>query len=579
MMNQRGSALVTVLVSVGVLSAVIATVFGYLANSSKRSASNSQRKEYELMVASLREKLEDPEICTSLFKGVPVPLIADQEADVTINTTYGEDKSSSTPKPIQSGWESMNKSIQLERVYLRNTSGWVETWTGENFKTVQPTGPNLPPDLVVAGKPVLLNTHMFRVYLQPKNFYINLSDYDPTSGVNPVEPERILPMLNPNLQILLYANVNTTTATPTIATCYGANTVAATCESYGGFYDVWETDPARKCKPDRLCFNDEQGMVKNSNLCKPPYNFVQQLGVFNGQNNYICSWCNPDRDLSSFKAGFDAYLVISESPLYDYGDVVLNNVAKHVFQVTNMSDDYDAEFIGGSGMDAPFDFTGGSPPGEKGNCDEILPRGESCKIEVQFIPTDRKKYESEIQLNYRMVGVDMAAYRKVKGIGVREGEQSEPPPIVISDAPEYNFETVQFLDSKTHYFEVSNVGSSTATIYESTEIDPPFSYELDGSAGQCNGPLPAGGKCVLPVKFEPDENMFFEATVTLRFEYKDNGIDYVQRKIVGQGDGVPEDLSDADAKTCVKIGKCDKKCLSNNSCPCMFDDPHTCTTK
>ena len=60
----------------------------------------------------------------------------------------------------------------------------------------------------------------------------------------------------------------------------------------------------------------------------------------------------------------------------------------------------DATTVGGGGLAAPFQFTGGSFPGTAGTCTATINPATPCDIDVTFAPTAAAVSNDTIEINY-----------------------------------------------------------------------------------------------------------------------------------------------------------------------------------
>lgn len=112
-----------------------------------------------------------------------------------------------------------------------------------------------------------------------------------------------------------------------------------------------------------------------------------------------------------------AVLFISDGPTYDFGVVSSSGgSSSHIFTVTNAGG-FNASGMIGSGLAAPFNFTGGAYPGAGGTCVVNLAPGNSCTIDVVFSPLALGVMTDTIQLPYFDGASAQSATRDVQGTG------------------------------------------------------------------------------------------------------------------------------------------------------------------
>lgn len=81
-----------------------------------------------------------------------------------------------------------------------------------------------------------------------------------------------------------------------LVACSGPDNEAYFCTLSGGAYDYEETDPARRCQPDRTCFAYKNPIVNNAGSCPSPYQALP-IGHIGG-TLYLCNWCNKNSPMA-----------------------------------------------------------------------------------------------------------------------------------------------------------------------------------------------------------------------------------------------------------------------------------------
>lgn len=110
-----------------------------------------------------------------------------------------------------------------------------------------------------------------------------------------------------------------------------------------------------------------------------------------------------------------AALAISESDPYDFGSVNTSTTSSHTFTITNVGG-VEATGMSGSGLAAPYSFTGGSYPGG-GTCSTTLANGSSCTIGVDFSPTVGGTANDTFQIDYNNGAGAQSTTKNVTGNG------------------------------------------------------------------------------------------------------------------------------------------------------------------
>lgn len=111
-----------------------------------------------------------------------------------------------------------------------------------------------------------------------------------------------------------------------------------------------------------------------------------------------------------------AMLVISDGPTYDFGTVNTGNTSDHTFTVTNTGT-VSATGVLGSGLAAPFSFSGGAYPGTGGTCALTVAAAASCTIVVQFAPVIVGIFSDTINMDYNDGVAAQTANRDIQGTG------------------------------------------------------------------------------------------------------------------------------------------------------------------
>ncbi|MCB9073113.1 MAG: choice-of-anchor D domain-containing protein, partial [Bdellovibrionaceae bacterium] len=232
-----------------------------------------------------------------------------------------------------------------------------------------------------------------------------------------------------------------------------------------------------------------------------------------------------------------AVLSISDGPTYDFGAAVIGTTVNYTFTVTNTGG-IDATTITGTGLVAPFTFTGGAYPGTGGTCGATLAAGANCAIVVSYSPTTLTTDTDTIQLNYYDGAVNQSAFRDVTGQGIPPGLLS------ISDSPIYDFGTIANSATLTYVFTVTNIGGATTTAMAGSGLAAPFTFLgglYPGTGGTCGLSLAPTASCTIVIEFAPVATGAYVDTIDIN--YNDGiGAQVSSRDIQGSG-AVPALLS------------------------------------
>jgi hypothetical protein len=195
-----------------------------------------------------------------------------------------------------------------------------------------------------------------------------------------------------------------------------------------------------------------------------------------------------------------ANLTITESDPYSFGTRPTGSAVTHTFTVTNTGG-LQATSIAGSGLAAPYSFTGGSFPGSGGNCTATLNPAASCLIEVEYAPVSVSPVDDDtININYFDGVVAQVSSRDVTGVAVA------PADLTISEADPYNYGTLATGATATHTFTITNDGDFQATAMTEIGVGTPYRYfggAYPGTGGNCAGTLAASATCTIVVEYAP----------------------------------------------------------------------------
>ncbi len=218
-------------------------------------------------------------------------------------------------------------------------------------------------------------------------------------------------------------------------------------------------------------------------------NYNDGVGAASSQRDLTGTGVNP------------AFLTISESDPYDFGDQALGSTTEHTFTISNTGG-AEASTMSGGGLSAPFSYKGGAYPGTGGTCGVNLSASSNCTVIVTFTPTAMGVHSRQITINYNDGGANQQALRTVTGNGAGAAE------LTISDGPIYDY-GLQAVGSNTdHTFIITNNGSVTANSMSGDPIAAPFNYKggsYPGTGGTCDETLDSGLTCTVVVTYSPFE--------------------------------------------------------------------------
>lgn len=216
----------------------------------------------------------------------------------------------------------------------------------------------------------------------------------------------------------------------------------------------------------------------------------------------------------------------------DFGTLSIDSSRSLTFTVTS-SGNVAAVNIGGSGLDAPYSFLGGSYPGTGGTCGANLEVGATCTIVVNFTPRVANTFADTIQLTYAAPsGATQTLNHGVLGIG-----SNNLGILQISDGPFYSYGDVSVGNVGTHIFTVTNTGGGVASSMVAIPLSAPFNFSggaYPGAGGTCGLSLAAGATCDLEIEFSPGSIAPFNGLIQI--DYSDGFLPQsTTRSIFGNG--------------------------------------------
>lgn len=270
----------------------LAMILGYIMHSAYAIISEAQdserrrslRAEYVGLVGSVRAQVLNPLICTQLLRGQRVSRVRASSGhnptaqslprgltDISIPINFA-----GKTEPLRAGWQTTaigGEKFPISMKYVRLAT--LEDRLPRRIRFDVPGG-------------VLHDKYLVRLYLVPNELHVN---FRPLQIINyqgsGVDRD------NSHHYIDLY--VKTREGQDEILYCHGTQSDAELCEAAGGAYYAEPTeDPNYRCHPDTRCWASSSGLSTTPTGCQINYRFstIEWVGVIEGTNRYLCSWCN-----------------------------------------------------------------------------------------------------------------------------------------------------------------------------------------------------------------------------------------------------------------------------------------------
>lgn len=315
-MNQKGNALVSMVLMGSVLGAVILGIGYSQRNLDKSIARQNYSVEYQSLLRSIKMTINDPYLCSNVaLSGAYVKPIED--ANYLDNVKFESDIIAKkimplTGQDLAAGTEQGN--ITINRVYLRNFRYIRGIQLDPDFGAAPPLKSKYEAELIVEATYKIGNTHVtftndlsdftknedqkMRNYLnlfsvlQSQNKSLTYITELISSTQKNIENIRIRKSFEP-IDMFVQVDNPVRGEAGTIYSCFGKISEAAICENSGGAFDVNQKVTSLACNPDTVCYTKP---LQSSPTCPPRYNAIY-LGSnpTSGIDQYLCQRCNKFR--------------------------------------------------------------------------------------------------------------------------------------------------------------------------------------------------------------------------------------------------------------------------------------------
>lgn len=190
-------------------------------------------------------------------------------------------------------------------------------------------------------------------------------------------------------------------------------------------------------------------------------------------------------------------VTISDGPMFDFGGQNFGEPVTHTFTVSNMG--------GGDAEDLLVGALSGSMTMASTDCGAVLPAGDSCIVDVEFLPSAFGQYTEQLELTFSDAGTPASASRTIMGRGVGStpnllinGDAELAPTDVVPPAGWFLIDGTQW-SANDGNFEVS---PRTGSRLLSPGSDPSVGMPLLGQSVDISGLSTWGDAEGLTVVFE-----------------------------------------------------------------------------
>ncbi|HLL54714.1 MAG TPA: choice-of-anchor D domain-containing protein, partial [Myxococcaceae bacterium] len=189
----------------------------------------------------------------------------------------------------------------------------------------------------------------------------------------------------------------------------------------------------------------------------------------------------------------EAFLAISDGPVFDFGVHAAGSSTDHAFTVTNTGNRTATAITAGM-LSAPFSYKGGAYPGVGGTCGASLAVNATCTVVVTFAPVVAGVRTDTLSLAYNDGNGAQTASVGLRGTGTGRAALS------LSDGPTYDYGALPLGATADHAFTVTNSGADTATNINPGPLSAPFAFKggsYPGQGGTCGASLAVNATCTL----------------------------------------------------------------------------------
>jgi hypothetical protein len=261
-LNQSGSAILLVMVLAGAIGAAIFYLTNLSTDTRKKVTDDARILSYRSVVQMVKNKFYSGKTCTTLLankdisnafvrKGISI-LPLDLKLD--INKAVIKVPTLSEKWFIKGGTSIKDITLTVSEIV--------------RYPVIRALGPPTDPQFIAA-----------------KGFIHIIPDHYGTGAGNSANKEFRIPIF-----LYYYQEIS---GISRLESCYEPDGEAFTCTaSLFGAFDQNQSDPLKRCQPQRFCFHDKKTVVDTSTSCPPNY---KRTPI--SKTKFSCDWCNTNSTL------------------------------------------------------------------------------------------------------------------------------------------------------------------------------------------------------------------------------------------------------------------------------------------
>jgi hypothetical protein len=222
----------------------------------------------------------------------------------------------------------------------------------------------------------------------------------------------------------------------------------------------------------------------------------------------------PDDEQGAGDNPLQAVIKVAQADPVNFGTLALGMKRTRLVNIINQGTEV-ASQLSARVQPAPFQFVGGSYPGQGGDCGETLQTQESCHLAIEFFPLQAQTFAGSLRIDF----FNGRSIQQTRVEIVGTGSQALGS-LAISHGPVYDFGLVEVGQSRSHLFELTNGGGGRVTSIAGHLINEPFSYtggQFPGLGGTCVDALAPGQSCLIELSFTPLEEGNFNDRLGVSF--------------------------------------------------------------
>lgn len=299
--NQKGSALVILMVVATVSALTIASMQTYLLRGQEAAASRDTKLEFKNLLLSVRETVESDGFCNTPKTGIVNGTVTIDKKD--IKKVKGPQKlifnNNGKTEFISKGWMNSRNTLKIHDIRFEHISTWPRA--SHTFATSKVTTKRAQYYLIVeailckdaACDPATSQFITNKRTIKDRTKVFNNNPLSPNYNPRILNPYAIDIVVNIRFQAIKSGGSVKLVNNAKAISCFGPSTGAAQCEDMGRIWNPKGSVTKQRCEPHDVCYQ----MSAGGGTCEK--NYVKMLTGYDISKNpiYMCMWCNSNAKL------------------------------------------------------------------------------------------------------------------------------------------------------------------------------------------------------------------------------------------------------------------------------------------